>query len=119
MSDSPNFVSILGTVEFDPDRDRDVQGKKVTDVTVRATHNQQKYRITFWPNLKDEAAAISKGDVIVVTGKGSKNTVQGDDGPVTYNNVSAFGVKHLGSLTLGEKPATDNTSTAADDEIPF
>lgn len=117
MSDS-TFVSILGTVEFDP-ATRDVQGKEVTDVTVRATHNQAKYRITFWPNLKDEAAKIVKGSVILVTGKGSKNTVDGNDGPVTYNNVSAFGIKNLGDLTVGEKPAVDNAATAADDDIPF
>lgn len=112
------FVTILGSVEFDP-AVRDVQGKEVTDVTVRAVHNQKKYRITFWPNLKDAASEIKNGDLIAVKGKGSQNTVQGNDGPVTYNNVSAFSLKNLGAFVDGEKPSTDNTPAAADDDIPF
>lgn len=112
------FVTILGSVEFDPS-ERQVQGKDVTDVTLRAVHNQKKYRVTFWPNLAEAAAKIKKGDLIAVTGKGSQNTVDGDDGPRTYNNVSAFGILNLGAFVMGEKPATDNAQTVADDDIPF
>lgn len=115
MSDNA-FVTIVGSVEFDP-QERKVQNKDVRDVTIRGSHNQKKYRVTIWPNLAE--VAVAKGDIIVVTGKGSQNTVDGDNGPVTYNNVSAFGIKNLGALTMGEKPATDNAPTGDDDDIPF
>lgn len=111
------FVTVAGSIEFDPET-RTVQEKEVTDVTIRAVHNQKNYRITFWPNLKDEAEKLVKGDFIAVTGKGTTNTVNGDNGPRTYNNVSAFGVSVLGKIVFGEKPATDN-QPVADDDIPF
>lgn len=115
MSDN-SFVTIVGSVEFDP-AERKVQNKDVRDVTIRGAHNQKKYRVTLWPNLAE--AKVAKGDVIVVTGKGSQNTVDGDNGPVTYNNVSAFGILNLGALIMGEKPATDNGDNGGDDDIPF
>lgn len=110
------FVTILGSVEFDP-QTRDAQGKQVTDVTIRGAHNQKRYRCTIWPNLKD--FEVAKGDIVIFTGKGSTNTVDGDDGPKTYNNVSVYAAKNLGALDEGEKPANDNAGTVADDDIPF
>lgn len=111
-----DFVTIVGSVEFPP-AERKVQNKDVRDVTIRGVHTQKKYRVTLWPNLAD--IAVAEGDIIAVTGKSSQNTVDGDNGPVTYNNVSAFGIAVLGKITEGEKPATDNTDTVADDDIPF
>lgn len=117
MSSNSEFVSIIGSVEFDPST-RQVQGKTVRDVTIRGAHNQKKYRVTLWPNL--DGVKVDVNDVIFVKGKGSSNTVDGDNGPVTYNNVSAYSVLNLGALEEGTKPATDNAQpAAADDDIPF
>lgn len=114
------FVTIIGSVEFPPTERTIKQNgsdKNVRDVTIRGVHNQKKYRVTLWPNLAD--VEVAENDLIAVKGKGSQNTVDGDNGPVTYNNVSAFGVKNLGPITLGEKPKVDNDQTVADDDIPF
>lgn len=112
------FITLLGSIEFDP-QERKVQDKDVTDVTVRSAATQKKFRCTIWPNLSGFAATLAKGQIVALVGKASSNTVDGDNGPVTYNNLSVFSGAVLGTLTEGEKPATDNTPAPADDDIPF
>lgn len=112
------FATVVGSIEFDPST-RKVQNKEVTDVTIRSAATQKKVRVTFWPNLAGFAATLQKGQIVAIVGKASTNTVDGDDGPVTYNNLSAFGGAVLGQLTEGEKPPVDNADAAADDDIPF
>lgn len=111
------FATIIGSIEFPP-QNRTVQGKEVTDVTIRSAATQKKVRVTIWPNLAGLAATLQKGQIVAFVGKASQNTVDGDDGPVTYNNLSAFSGAVLGQLTEGEKPPVDNAQPA-DDDIPF
>lgn len=114
-----DFVTVVGSVEFPPEQ-RTVQSKNVLDVTIRSTSGK-KVRATIWPNLSEYFDKVEKGQLVSFKGKGTKNTVDGDNGPVTYNNLSVAEILILGSFDAGTKPETDNSpaATAADDDIPF
>ena len=112
------FVTIVGSVEFDPEQ-RDVQGKTVLDVTLRSAGTQKKIRATLWPNLKEYFGKVEKGQLLGLKGKMTQNTVQGDNGTVTYNNLSVYEVLILGKFDAGEQPETDNAEVKRDDDIPF
>jgi hypothetical protein len=112
-----DFKTIVGSVEFDPET-RTVQGKEVLDISLRSTTGK-KVRATLWPNLKAYFDKVEKGQLLGLKGKGTTNTVDGDNGPVTYNNLSVSDIVIIGAFDAGEKPERDNASTVADDDIPF
>jgi hypothetical protein len=112
--DSANFVTVAGTVQFDP-QEREVSGKDVRDITIRAVHNQQKYRITLWPDLAH--AEVARGDAVFVDGKGSKREKDG----VTYNNVSAVAIVVNGTpyARVKDEVVNEQQPSAQSDDIPF
>ena len=116
MADS-DFKTVVGSVEFEPET-RQVAGKEVLDVTIRSTSGS-KIRATIWPNLKAYFDKIHKDDLVAFRGKGTKNTVDGNDGPITYNNLSVTSLRLLGTFDSGEQPERDNAQLTADDELPF
>lgn len=114
-----DFVTVVGSVEFPPEQ-RTVQSKQVLDVTIRSVGGK-KVRATIWPNLAEYFGKVEKGQLVAFRGKSTTNTVNGDNGPTTYNNLSVSDIAIIGTFDAGEQPATDNTTTAAaaDDDIPF
>lgn len=117
MASDSNFVTVAGIVQFDP-QEREVQGKEVRDITIRGIGTGKKYRITLWPDLA--AAEVARGDFVAVDGKGSTNTVQTDNGPVTYYNVSATHIVVNGTVYSREREEVVNEAPSAQtDDIPF
>lgn len=111
------YMSKLVVVQFDPE-EREVNDQTVRSVTVRDTASQAKINATVWANHKD--VSISKGDVLVIEGKGSQTVKETDEGTKTYNNFSINGILNLGPLNVAKKAETaSSASKPADDDIPF
>jgi hypothetical protein len=95
---------VIGTVQFDPKRDREVNGQIVCDVTIKAANlpvnpdGQQKLvSITIWPEFAYAWQNIKKGDFVVADGEIRTSTGQNDDGsPRQYINWSPSAI-YLGS----------------------
>jgi hypothetical protein len=99
--------------------ERDVNGKQVRDVTVRALGSQKNVRITVWPELKD--VEISAGDFIVAEGKFTTNLGQAADGsPREYLNLSASRLVRLpGAVAAPREVVTSGASSKPTENIPF
>jgi hypothetical protein len=87
---------VMGTVQFDPKRERVVNGQTVCDVTIKAANlppnpdGQQKLAsITIWPEFASAWGSIKKGDFVVADGEIRTTMGQNEDGsPRTYINWS-------------------------------
>ena len=60
------YPVVAGLVQFDP-RERDINGKDVRDIKVRAFGSQEETLITVWP--EHAHVPLARGDFVVVQGK--------------------------------------------------
>jgi hypothetical protein len=104
MSDK-SYGVVIGTVQFPPKRDREVNGQTVCDVTIKAANlpvdaqgRQKLVSITIWPEFAHAWQNAKKGDYIVADGEiRTSSGGQNDDGsPKTYINWSPSAI-FLGS----------------------
>jgi hypothetical protein len=87
---------VMGTVQFDPKRERVVNGQQVCDVTIKAANlpsdeqgRQKLVSITIWPEFAGAWSNIKKGDFVVADGEIRTSVGQNDDGSTrTYINWS-------------------------------
>ena len=110
------YRSFIGVVQFDP-TDREVAGKDVRNVTIRATglkDQAQLISITVWPS--HAGVKIEKGDALIVDGKFQVN--KGSDGEgnsKTYFNVSASRILNLGKTDPGVEVESTDAGGGDDD----
>lgn len=112
MSDSPQYVTALGFVQFDP-QEREANGKTVTEFVIKTPGGDSKnIRVTVWPETKLGTVAI--GDFIAVDGKFTSSTYQGSDGsPKTSLQISATAVAKLGEAAPREDREVVGTASGA------
>lgn len=72
------YAGVAGIVQFDP-REREANGKTVTDIAVRAAGSQKLVNITIWPEFQ-LAAPVKKGDGIIADGSFETRVYQAQDG---------------------------------------
>lgn len=114
-SDTPYFV-VVGRVAFDP-QERDVNGKKVIDVTVKSSPKQRLVRCTIWPDI--DGSGIAKGDFVLAEGKYSVST--GNNGQ-EYHNLSVADIGVVKALPKADRAVANAAAPAADtdsDDDPF
>jgi hypothetical protein len=129
--EKPNYVFVVGSVEFEPE-EKEVGDKDVINVTIKSSATQKLIRATIWPNLIEKGRELEKGDIVAFGGKATTNTVDGDDGPRTYNNLSVNSMDVLGKLDRGDEDAEEEktsskskskakakTKIADDEPLPF
>lgn len=88
MSDgSKQYGVVMGTVQFDPKRERQVNGQTVCDVTIKAANlsldeqgRQKLVSITIWPEFAGAWANVKKGDFVVADGEIRTSVGQAEDG---------------------------------------
>lgn len=111
---------MFGVVQFDP-REGNAGGKPVRNIVIREVGFTKPLRVsaTLWPS--HDHVAVAKGDVVVVDGSATQTKGEGQNGPVTYNNLSVSQIKVFGSTDSGKRVETVNTADATEDdeEIPF
>lgn len=91
-----SYGVVIGTVQFDPKREREVNGQIVCDVTIKAANlpvqpdGQQKLvSITIWPEFAYAWQNIKKGDFVVADGEIRTSAGQDSTGaPRQYINWS-------------------------------
>lgn len=112
------YASAAGFIQFDP-KSRDVNGKAIRDVTIRALGSNKIVRVTVWPD--HAATPLAKGDFIAVDGKFSTNKGQNAAGEeITYYNLSASTLLRFESAGKAARETTNTTSApAAEDKAPF
>lgn len=110
------YRTLAGVVQFDP-QERDVNGKTVLSVTIKATGVKEQAQLvscTLWPSHKKYFGQIEKGTALIV--EGTYDVKKGQDGegnPKTYHNLSVNKVLVLGTLDPGEE--VERTSSASSD----
>jgi single-stranded DNA-binding protein len=91
-----SYGVVIGTVQFDPKRERTVNEQVVCDVTIKAANlpvnpdgTQKLVSITIWPEFAYAWQNIKKGDFVVADGEIRTSTGQNEDGsPRQYINWS-------------------------------
>jgi len=111
------YVTIAGIVQFDP-RVRQVAGKEVRDVLVRAIGSNKNFSVTVWPEKAN--IPINKGDFFVADGKYTSSVGQNKQGEqVTYHNLSATTIIRLSGDGGAVASVTDTPSATTGDNFPF
>lgn len=111
------YAVVAGFVQFDP-RKREVNGKTVTDVTIKAVGSQKLISITIWPEFGD--VAIEKGDFLAADGKFSTSLGQGKDGAQReYINLSPSALGVTPGLKKTETNVVQKAAPASDAPSPF
>lgn len=122
MATEGKYAVVAGVVQqFGDDDDavkeKEVAGKDVREVVVRAVGTQKLVRVTVWPD-EHEDVPLGKGFYIVAEGKFTQNESNG----TTYYNLSAvtlhsFAPCGTSSPKKGKKAAA--AEATGDDDAPF
>lgn len=115
------YRAVIGRVQFEP-REGEAGGKAVRNIVVREVgFAKQSVRVsaTLWPSHSH--IKIAEGDLVFMEGTYSQNTVDTDDGPRTYHNLSVNSILNLGACDSGKRAEVTNAvvDDADDDDIPF
>lgn len=106
------YATASGHIQFDP-ATRDLNGKTLRDIVIRAAGSQKNVRITVWPDHAD--VALAKGDWVSADGAFE---VREHDGK-TFNNLSAYFLTVVPQVPRSGAPAASSTTPAADAPAPF
>lgn len=116
MSDK-SYAGASGMVQFDP-RQREVNGKTVTDVVIRANGSQKLIDITIWPEFQ-LATPVKKGDFIAADGEFQTRTYQDKEGSTREGlQISPYSLVHLPSVPKAERTVVQAASTQTS-TVPF
>lgn len=118
MADT-TYASVAGFIQFDP-VEREVNGKSVTDITVKAIGSQKLVKITVWPDF--EELSLKKGFFVAADGKFESRMGQKQDGsPVEYLNLSAKDLFVGQPAAKSERQVISSSSSSSSDEtsLPF
>lgn len=103
MSDK-TFGVRSGMIQFDPKRDRTVNGQAVTDVTIKLDGSDTLVSITIWPEFVTPAGQalkdiVKKGDWLSADGALESRVGQdGSGAPRTYYSISATSIAYVGGI---------------------
>ncbi len=119
--DNKQYRAVIGRVQFEP-RDNEAGGKPVRNIVVREVgFKEQSVRVsaTLWPSHAH--VPVAEGDLVFLEGSYTANTVDGDNGPRTYHNLSVNNIINLGSTDAGKRVDVANAASEPedDDDIPF
>lgn len=114
MAESGDYRSVAGFIQFDV-KERDAGGKTVRDIVIRpASGTKAKVNVTIWPDFKD--VKLERGQFVAVEGKYSEVTKDGENGPVTYKNLSCQRIFDGTTTHQAPKPETTNAGSSTADE---
>lgn len=113
------YAGASGHVQFDP-KHREVNGKQVLDLVIRAHGSQKLIDITIWPEFT-LTAEIKKGDFISVDGSYTTRTFQRQDGSTGEGmNVSPTSLVHIPAVARAEREVVQQQGAAAQTQTaPF
>lgn len=110
MSDKV-YASAAGHVQFDP-RQRDVNGKLVTDVAIKSVSGQKLVNITIWPEFQ-LSVPVKKGDFISADGTFETRTYQADDGSTKESlSISPTSLVHVPCVPKAERTVVQASPVA-------
>jgi hypothetical protein len=96
------YAGASGHVQFDP-KQREVNGKQVIDLVIRAHGSQKLVDVTIWPEFQ-LTAPIKKGDFISVDGSFTTRTWQAQDGSTREGSqISPTSLVHIPSVARAER----------------
>lgn len=117
------YRGVAGFIQFEPN-DREAAGKQVRDITIRPVSvlgakglTDGKVRATVWPDFAD--VTLLKGDAVFVEGRYTKNTVDGDNGPVTYHNISVTSLARLEGVSSSKPDVVNAQDDSGAEDEPF
>lgn len=112
------YVAQAGYVQFDP-QERDANGQKVVDFTIKCIGKPVNVRVTLWPEL-EAGFGVQKGDFVGVEGTFTQSTYQDAEGTQkTSNNINAYHLNINGArIERKERDVVSTESTDAAD-LPF
>lgn len=117
------YVSQAGFVQFDP-VEREANGKKLVEVTIKAIGKPVNIRITIWPELKEAWDLVTKGDFVAVEGTFTSSTYQSADGSSkTSYQISAFGLnvngKRIERVETERGVVSSDSGESDSSDLPF
>lgn len=111
MSDKA-YAGASGHVQFDP-REREVNGKKVVDVVIRAHGSQKLIDVTIWPEFQ-LTQPVKKGDFISADGGFTTRTYQASDGSTREGlQISPMSLVHLPAVPRAEREVVQQAAQPA------
>jgi hypothetical protein len=111
--DKKPWRSVSGFVQFEV-KDGNVAGKDVRWATVRA-HGAAGtlVRLTLWPSHAD--VKLEQGDLVSAEGQYEEREVDGDNGTVTYRNLSVSRIV-VEKPNRGQRTEVSNASSSNSDD---
>lgn len=112
------YVAQAGFVQFDP-AEREANGQKVVDFTIKVVGKPLNVRVTLWPEL-EEGFGVQKGDFVAVEGTFSQSTYQDAEGTQkTSNQINAYNVNINGKRIARKERDVVSTETTDAEDLPF
>lgn len=112
------YAGASGHVQFEP-KQREVNGKQVTDLVIRSHGSQKLIDVTIWPEFQ-LAAPIKQGDFISVDGSYTTRTFQRQDGSTGEGvNISPTSLVHLPAVPRAEREVVQQAAPSATAAAPF
>lgn len=112
------YVAQAGFVQFDP-QERDANGQKLVDFTIKCVGKPVNVRVTLWPEL-EAGFGVKKGDFVAVEGTFQTSTYQDSEGTQkTSNQINAYNVNINGQrIERKERDVVSSDAISAED-LPF
>ena len=112
------YVAQAGYVQFDP-QERDANGQKLVDFTIKCIGKPVNVRVTLWPELK-AGWGVKKGDFVGVEGTFTTSTYQDNEGTQkTSNQINAYHLNINGVRIEREERDVATTEATSSDDLPF
>jgi len=106
------YAGAAGIVQFDP-KQRDANGKQVTDICIRTVGSQKLVNITIWPEYQ-LTQPIKRGDFVAVDGAYEVRSFQGQDGGTRESlQISPTSLVHLPAVPKAERQVVQAAPVAA------
>lgn len=110
MSDK-QYAGASGHVQFDP-KNREVNGKAVVDIVIRAHGSQKLIDVTIWPEFL-LTQPVKKGDFISVDGSFTTRSWQAQDGSQREGaQISPMSLVHIPCVAREEREVVQSGTPA-------
>lgn len=117
MSDK-QYAGVTGIVQFDP-KEREVNGKAVVDIAVRAAGSQKLVNLTIWPEFQ-LAAPIKKGDGIIADGSFETRVYQNQAGETKESlQLSPMSLVVIPQVPKADREVVQAAAGSTSGSVPF